>query len=67
MPDETPDSSATRGRIKRTGPPCPHCGAKLREEKDLGDHLHCDSPLCNDCCFEPGNDGPVLREGYLPH
>ena len=49
---------------KSKAPKCPHCGDKLREEHDVGDHMHCDSPKCVDCCFEPSEDGPRLRPNY---
>ena len=58
------DAKAAQKAADKNRPPCPHCGRLLRLEHDVGDHMHCDSDKCVDCCFEPGADGPVLRSGY---
>jgi len=60
------DAKAAQKAADKNRPPCPHCGRLLRLEHDLGDHMHCDSDKCVDCCFDPGENGPVLRTNS-PH
>jgi len=60
------DAAAAQKAADKATPNCPHCGHKLKAEHDLGDHLHCDSPACIECCFSPSDDGPVLRPNYPP-
>jgi len=58
------DAKAAQKAADKNRLPCPHCGRLLRFEHDQGDHMHCDGKDCVGCCFEPSDDGPVLRANY---